>query len=275
MKKSEAVIAEIHDIEGKISTINEQIAEHEAKKKSAEEEHTKLIHENPSHDPGPGDAFAKALDHGLRADALRKAKIDLQAQLDQAQANLGLAKLYESIVLAFREEESNFATNLKAIEMGIDAVNEKLGALSESIDVFVRGAGNPLDLLEGLIKNPQLGGLSLRAFLDGQINEASEHETGQFMHEVARKYINMANGLPRLNDIFNTWMSLSDLLDSHARRAQNLVPLRLKYHHPTPPAKPEAERGTTLRIPAKPPAKKLTWGEKKAQEARKMAALYR
>lgn len=274
MKSSQEMTRAILDIEQKIATLNERIADHEKKKALVEQEHTRLIHENPSKGPGPGDLFERMLEHGLRADALRKARMDLEAKLDQAQAHLSLTRLHESLIPHFEETEPIFMDNLKAIENEINAINKHLHSLDETIEIFMQEAGNPFDSIEALLKNPLVAGLSLRNFFNGEIRQATPNENDDFIQAIGRKYLDLANGLPRLKDISDTWMLLSDRLDALARQSQNLIPSRLKYI-PAAPAKPKPEHGSTMRIPTKSPAKKLTWGEKRARELRRAAALYR
>lgn len=279
MKSSEEMTREILRLESQISTINEQIANYEEKKRRAENEHTKAIQNGLKSGefddgPGPGDAFAKALNHGLRAKALRKAKLDLEAKLDQAKAHLDLARLFESIIPHIEDIEPIFHENLRAIENGIKALNEKLNYLSETIEIFMRETVNPLDAIEALLKNPLLSGLSLQAFFTGVIQQATAHENDDFIQAIGRKYLQLANGLPRLRDIEDSWMLLSNRLDNLARQAQNLIPHRLKYIS-TPQPKPKPQHGSTTRIAPKPPAKALTNAEKQARAARRAAAIYR
>jgi hypothetical protein len=281
MKSSQEMTGEILELESKINSLNEQIADLEEKKASAEQEHTKLIQQNlsnekPSHGPGLGDAFAKSLEHALHADALRKAKLDLEARLNQAQSELSVVRLYEITVQAFKEKESNFLHNVQRIEKSISALNKNLDALAETIDIFMQETSNPLDAVESLLKNPMLAGLSFKGFIDGEIKQAKPDENDDFLQAIGRKYLELANRLPRLKDISDSWTLLSDRLDNQARQAQGLIPSSLKYIPAAPvKPKPELETGTTIRIPIKPPPKKLSWGEKKARKARKAAALFR
>ena len=280
MRKSKELAKEILDIEQKLSTLNEQISHLHVKMKKARDDHARGIElgrkskmlENDS----PGALWEQFVGAGLQADSLEAAKTKLEARFNQAQSELGVARLYESTIHAFKKEESNFIDNVKRIEKAINALNEKLNDLAGIINAFLQENSNPLDTIESLTKNPLMAGLSLRAFLAGEIRQATPKENDDFIATIGRRYLQLAMGLPKLRNIEDSWMVLSKGLDALARQAQGLIPSRLKYIHAAPAKpKPELETGTTLRIPSKPPAKKLNWAEKKAKEERRAAALFR
>jgi archaellum component FlaC len=280
MKSSHELTKEILDIEQKISTLNEQITNLQVKMEKARDDHARVIEQSLKSKKlevgSPGDLWEQYVGAGLQADALEVAKTKLEARLNQAQSELGVVRLYESTIQAFKKEESDFIDNVKRIEKSISALNKNLDALAETIDIFMQEAGNPLDAVESLLKNPLLAGLSLQAFLVGEIRQATPNENDDFIATIGRKYLQLANGLPRLRNIEDSWMLLSNRLDALARQAQGLIPHRLKYHHaPQPRPRTEIETGSTIRIPIKPPPKKLNWGEKKAKELRRAAALFR
>jgi len=239
MRPTEEITGDIGETKTKLETLDQSLQKKQQQLGKLKESHVKLVESRLGRERLPksiGKQRESMLGIGLEIENLEVIKDNLQERLAHLQTELSRAELYENTLQAYRQAEQLFAEKAEMVIQEIIDLNRRLQSARESVEAFLQGSENPLEILKSLLSDPALSGLSLRDFFLGHSVKGRPEENAAFVQELVQVYRELARKLPMLTEVKDSWVALSNHFDFIARTASDLTPRKVKYTTEPSPA---------------------------------------